>query len=92
MGFMDGIANPATADRLMNDLVWVSAAPRASPSWTAGGSYLVVRLIRMFVEFWDRVTSRAAEHDRAPPRDGSPLDGNIDCSPSPTSRADPTAR
>ena len=54
LGFKDGTANlDASDETLINDIVWVQ--PNSDePAWASGGTYQVIRVIRMFVEHWDR--------------------------------------
>ncbi len=53
MGFKDGTVNPAVSDaKAMEQFVWVG---NEGPVWMNGGSYLVVRRIRIAIEHWDRM-------------------------------------
>jgi deferrochelatase/peroxidase EfeB len=73
LGFKDGTANldPNDAAR-MDANVWASSD--SSPSWMLGGTYLVARRVRNFVEHWDR--SSLNEQQRSIGREkltGAPL-------------------
>ena len=76
-GFREGAGNPDPADRaLMDQLVW---ADEGEPSWAAGGTYQVVRLIRFAVELWNRDPVARQEEIMGRRRgDGTPLAGGAE--------------
>ena len=54
MGFKDGTINVSAKDpQAMNDFVWVG---QEGPAWLRGGSYMVIRPIRISMEHWDEMT------------------------------------
>jgi deferrochelatase/peroxidase EfeB len=78
MGFKDGTRNIRSDDSTALDKhVWVGA--EAGQEWMRGGSYLVVRRIRMFVETWDRdrLSDQEAVFGRAK-YTGAPLSGKTE--------------
>jgi deferrochelatase/peroxidase EfeB len=87
--FKDGIANPNVADpEVANRLLWVTDGT-GEPAWASGGSYHVIRIIKQFIEFWDRVS--IAEQQQMIGRfraSGAPLDGTSEAD-IPNYKADP---
>ncbi|GAA4395606.1 Dyp-type peroxidase [Tsukamurella soli] len=84
-GFKDGTSNPTGAD--FDSLVWID---EPTQPWTRGGTFVVVRLIRMLTEFWDRVSISEQENMFGRVRTtGAPLDGDVETDV-PQYAADPT--
>jgi deferrochelatase/peroxidase EfeB len=79
MGIVDGTSNlDPSDDAAMDRYVWVHPDD-GEPAWTAGGTYHVVRVIRMLVEFWDR--TRLSEQESIIGRrkeSGAPLGGEVE--------------
>jgi deferrochelatase/peroxidase EfeB len=81
MGFKDGTRNIKNDDRdALDQHVWVGS--EAAQPWMDGGSYLVARRIRIFVEAWDR--DRLSDQQAVIGRtkySGAPLTGKTEFDP-----------
>ncbi|MFK0046634.1 Dyp-type peroxidase [Streptomyces sp. NPDC090741] len=81
MGQLDGTANPAPAEDPAQRALILATGPDA-PAWLAGGSYVVVRRIRMLLDTWEGLPVHHREE--AVGRhvaDGAPLTGGTERTP-----------
>jgi deferrochelatase/peroxidase EfeB len=80
LGFKDGTRNiKAEQTDLLNQHVWVGQ--ETDQPWLRGGSYMVTRKIRMFVENWDRDYLRDQENVIGRAKvSGAPLSGGAEFS------------
>ncbi|MFJ2174218.1 iron uptake transporter deferrochelatase/peroxidase subunit [Streptomyces sp. NPDC087851] len=80
MGQVDGTRNPKPSDPDFDQRIFVPAkVPAGTPEWMAGGSYAVVRRIRMLLDDWEELT--VAKQEQVIGRrkvDGAPLTGGTE--------------
>ncbi|MEU9855073.1 iron uptake transporter deferrochelatase/peroxidase subunit [Streptomyces sp. NPDC047974] len=76
MGQVDGTNNPKTTDPDFDRRIFVPAGATGAQDWMAGGSYAVVRRIRMLLDDWERLAREKQEQVIGRRKaDGAPLSG-----------------
>lgn len=76
MGQVDGTGNPKPSESDFEERIFVPRSGADSASWMAGGSYAVVRRIRMLLDDWDEQSQAAQEKVIGRRKsDGAPLTG-----------------
>lgn len=81
MGQIDGTNNPRPSDPTFDARIFVSGA-RGAEAWMNGGSYAVVRRIRMLLDDWDKLTVARQEAVIGRRKsDGAPLSGGTETTP-----------
>ncbi|MFH8608507.1 iron uptake transporter deferrochelatase/peroxidase subunit [Streptomyces sp. NPDC018029] len=77
MGQVDGTNNPKPTEKDFDERIFVPGD--GDPSWMAGGSYVVVRRIRMLLDDWEKLDLKAQEAVIGRHKsDGSPLTGGTE--------------
>ena len=79
MGQIDGTRNPKPSESDFDKRIFVPASGTADPAWMAGGSYAVVRRIRMLLDDWEKLSATAQENVIGRKKaDGAPLSGGTE--------------
>ncbi|QKW51090.1 iron uptake transporter deferrochelatase/peroxidase subunit [Streptomyces buecherae] len=83
MGQIDGTNNPKPEEDDFDARVFVpKGGDASSPAWMAGGSYAVVRRIRMLLDTWDHLSLEQQERVIGRRKsDGAPLSGGTETTP-----------
>ncbi|MEU6404123.1 iron uptake transporter deferrochelatase/peroxidase subunit [Streptomyces sp. NPDC046985] len=80
MGQVDGTRNPKPSDDDFDQRVFV--LDHGEPAWMAGGSYVVVRRIRMLLDDWEKLARAQQESVIGRHKsDGAPLSGGAETTP-----------
>ncbi|HCA86614.1 MAG TPA: deferrochelatase/peroxidase EfeB [Streptomyces sp.] len=94
MGQVDGTNNPRPADEDFDERIFVPAGGgEKEPAWMEGGSYAVVRRIRMLLDDWEELP--LGEQERVIGRrksDGAPLTGGTETTPLDLERTGPDGK
>ncbi|MFD7876193.1 iron uptake transporter deferrochelatase/peroxidase subunit, partial [Streptomyces sp. NPDC059766] len=82
MGQLDGTRNPKPVESDFDRRIFVPASGSKDPAWMSGGSYAVVRRIRMLLDDWERLSVAAQEQVIGRRKDtGAPLSGGGETTP-----------
>ncbi|MEE4596411.1 iron uptake transporter deferrochelatase/peroxidase subunit [Streptomyces sp. DSM 41524] len=80
MGQIDGTNNPKPTDDDFERRIFVP--DKGEPAWMAGGSYAVVRRVRMLLDSWDHLSLERQEKVVGRRKsDGAPLSGGTETTP-----------
>jgi len=79
MGQIDGTGNPKPSDGDFDKRVFVPGGQDTAYDWLAGGSYAVVRRIRMLLDDWEKLSVERQERVIGRRKaDGAPLSGGTE--------------
>ncbi|MET9414176.1 iron uptake transporter deferrochelatase/peroxidase subunit, partial [Streptomyces klenkii] len=79
MGQIDGTNNPKTSEAGFSAKIYVPEDRSGADEWMAGGSYAVVRRIRMLLDTWDNLSLERQEKVVGRRKsDGAPLSGGTE--------------
>ncbi|MGW4836992.1 iron uptake transporter deferrochelatase/peroxidase subunit [Streptomyces globisporus] len=93
MGQIDGTGNPKPSEEDFDRRVFVPASPGKPQEWMEGGSYAVVRRIRMLLDDWEKLPVERQERVIGRRKaDGAPLSGGTETTEMDLDKAGPDGR